>query len=1155
MPVVEQGPHGPCTVPMPPMPGLQSNMAFQPDQPAPMPMHSFGNEVGCRPPIPVVEHGPHGPCTVPMPPMPGLQSNIAFQPDQPAPMPMHSFGNEVGCRPPMPVVEHGPHGPCTVPMPSMPGLQSNIAFQPDQTAPMPMHSFGNEVGCRAPMPVVEHGPHGPCTVPMPSMPGLQSNMAFQPDQPAPMPMHSFGNEVGCRPPMPVVEQGPHGPCTVPMPSMPGLQSNTAFQPGQPAPMLMHFGSTEVGGSPAMPVVEQGTHGPCPEPVPAMPGLQSSIAFQPDQPAPMLMHIGSSEVGSSPAMPVVEQGPHGPCPEPVPAMPMQSAFAEPCPSALEPEPLRQFQVHQWLAEHDVAITPASDPLAAPASSSGVTTVGDQVVLPASQSRKQTCASIIRPSEDLANSGLTLRPTLAHIPDCATLAATVEPNSGQCLWEWSRVADSLKLKDEKSFRFFSQNQEKHASEMIAAELTANQIQYRGWGDKGRGDHAVGSAALIMLLTLISNTKPYSAESKAKAIKLMVGLVQLSVAALEMVEGCPGICYGDGRYHERQLSVGATGIVQNFESLLLQHKGFTWAWGHLMVKGFCGHKIVSAQSHPCLWDILVLLAWAKNFPSTKKVWRYLGQFLWPKIIFLCSRIIDKYAQMKSLLPLEAAPLLKNKKGRNKRIPWQNKVLYLRKMRKIRHHRKIAATSHDDLLSSNCMLVVSAEEKLATGLYSRKIQEVYQNCYHFAVSWDPSSYDIETLVAIVFSAQCGKAAYLPIQNLRPVLKSEVDPSILALSAINKLTRVEGYNEIRALSHALKAINWPLEKFIFPKDLLWRPLQDFEERTWEDGRFWVVNTRTQEKKLQIPEAFQIKSSPMLVSLSDQGGINRAGLDYLVYKLSLAVHVQFDPYHRGWNDVKLALKSTKGDLYKCFLSFALLFNVNYGPSGSKEWFMRKQGLAQDIISSSSPHEEPFLSFLPWICRERNIPEPQSPEEREQIFNTILDMNNVRALGPVVKLMRWYSWWESEKYFEGECWATKFVMLWKTKNCSPTNVANYVKPEETLSIAKTGLTDKQELQQLKMKHGTWALAPLLVTPASMFQKDLIKFIAQPSWTHHADRSKYILTTDQVARYTVEKCKGGWVDELYDLVIQGLLSPEVLKKLYPHQATSAETKKKG
>ena len=426
--------------------------------------------------------------------------------------------------------------------------------------------------------------------------------------------------------------------------------------------------------------------------------------------------------------------------------------------------------------------------------------------------------------------------------------------------------------------------------------------------------------------------------------------------------------------------------------------------------------------------------------------------------------------------------------------------------------------------------------------------------MSWDPSSYDIETLVAIVFSAQCGLAGYLPIQNIKPVLKSEVDPSILALSAINKLTRVEGYNEIRALSHALKAINWPLEKFIFPEDLLWRQLEDFEERIWEDGRFWVVNTRTQEKRLQIPPNFQIRSTPLLVSMSDQGGINRAGLDYLLYKLSLAIHVQFDPYHRGWNDVKQSLKNSKGDLFKCFLSFALLYNVNYGPSGSKEWFMRKQGLAQDIISSASAHEEPWLSFVPWVCKERNIAEPQSSEEREQLFNTIINMNSVRALGPVVKLMRWYSWWESEKYFEGECWATKFVMLWKTKNCSPTNVANFVRPEDAVTIPSKGLTDKQELQQLKKQHGTWALAPLLITPASMFQKDIIKLIAQPSWTHHANRSKNILTTNQVACLTVEKCKGGWVDELYDLVIQGFLSPAVMKQLYPHQATSESTKKK-
>jgi hypothetical protein len=92
----------------------------------------------------------------------------------------------------------------------------------------------------------------------------------------------------------------------------------------------------------------------------------------------------------------------------------------------------------------------------------------------------------------------------------------------------------------------------------------------------------------------------------------------------------------------------------------------------------------------------------------------------------------------------------------------------------------------------------------------------------------------------------------------------------------------------------------------------------------------------------------------------------------------------------------------------------------------------------------------------------------------------------------------------------------------------------------------------MKHGTWALAPLLVTPASMFQKDLIKLLAQPSWTHHSGRAEKILTPQQVAQFTIEKCQGGWVDELYDLVIQGFLTPDVLKELYPHQDTSKNTK---
>lgn len=214
----------------------------------------------------------------------------------------------------------------------------------------------------------------------------------------------------------------------------------------------------------------------------------------------------------------------------------------------------------------------------------------------------------------------------------------------------------------------------------------------------------------------------------------------------------------------------------------------------------------------------------------------------------------------------------------------------------------------------------------------------------------------------------------------------------------------------------------------------------------------------------------------------------------------------------------------------------------------KQALTNELMSSHSAHEEPFLSFVPWICKERCIPEPQSSEERQRLFETLNDMNSVRALGPIVKLMRWFSWFQCEKYYAGECWGNKLIMLLGRKNCSPENGCHYVRPEESLSIPSSGLTDKQELQQLKLKHGTWALAPLLVTPASMFQKDLIKTLVAPSWTHHAERAQKVLTPEQTACFTIAKCHSGWVDELYDLVQQGFLSTQALKELYPEQDTS-------
>jgi hypothetical protein len=177
------------------------------------------------------------------------------------------------------------------------------------------------------------------------------------------------------------------------------------------------------------------------------------------------------------------------------------------------------------------------------------------------------------------------------------------------------------------------------------------------------------------LVTNTKQITANVKQNALSLIIGLLQVSAAALETIESCPGICYGkDKKYHETCLQVDATGIVQNLHTLLMQHTGFTWAWGHLMTQGFCNYKIISAMTHPTLWDLLVLLAWAKNNQQMRKVWHYLGQFLWPKVLFLCSKILSQYALLRSKLPIEQVPLLKTKKGRSRKVPWMNKLVFLK-------------------------------------------------------------------------------------------------------------------------------------------------------------------------------------------------------------------------------------------------------------------------------------------------------------------------------------------------------------------------------------------------------------------------------------------------------------------------------------------------
>ena len=272
----------------------------------------------------------------------------------------------------------------------------------------------------------------------------------------------------------------------------------------------------------------------------------------------------------------------------------------------------------------------------------------------------------------------------------------------------------------------------------------------------------------------------------------------------------------------------------------------------------------------------------------------------------------------------------------------------------------------------------------------------------------------------------------------------------------------------SLVGVGKSLATFTVPDNVHWKPLGPQMRRVRVGDEFYIHNHATGETFKQIPSNYLLSSVPLLCSIADQGGINRPPLDYISFALGQSVLILYDQAHRCWNDVRTALKSAK--LWRSFLTTALIYNVNYAFAGTKAWLARKQACVKDMVDlmSDKAHAEPFLSYIPLICSEKQIREPTTAEERETLYFQLTDMKSVQTARPLVKLMRWFSWFASEGY-RGEMWQTKLLML------------DHCMPEETIDPLQVDLengkkiTEKEELKQLKAKHGTWVLAPKLLTP--------------------------------------------------------------------------------
>ena len=507
-------------------------------------------------------------------------------------------------------------------------------------------------------------------------------------------------------------------------------------------------------------------------------------------------------------------------------------------------------------------------------------------------------------------------------------------GHIEWDWDRVPAALQMATDKDHLLLKRGHKEFMDEFAIAQVSSNEFHYRGIGSEigMKGKHTMESRALLLMIALVPGRKASKVKAKETSLQLLKLFVEVSMKGQKQSLGV-SIFGHDCCFHSQELQFN-NGHTQQLHILLQHHRDASELWTRLCQCPWYECRITSPLQNASIFDIFFLVLYAKAHQKSSRIWEDVGQFLWPKIVWVAGYCLEEYGLRLSQRSLEAAPLLKTKKGNSRRTPFINKLVLLQRVQGKKSHRRTIMGTHTDIVPSSNELVKS-EPLLVCGEYMKLLANAYTDCHHVQVSWDPSSYPDgdEVMVTTVFSHHNGLAAYLPIQCLLPVRANELDDELKALVSMKRVCRVAGFAEFRALCNALGGISKPLGGFKVDDNVLWKPLAVQERRELIDGKYYIYHQSTGDRKIQMPEDFNFDQQKILVSVTDQGSVNLSVLDYVQHHLKLCVLVAFGRQHRTWNDLKSGMKAA--GFFKTFLSYALVHNINYGPSASKAWFKKK----------------------------------------------------------------------------------------------------------------------------------------------------------------------------------------------------------------------------
>lgn len=763
---------------------------------------------------------------------------------------------------------------------------------------------------------------------------------------------------------------------------------------------------------------------------------------------------------------------------------------------------------------------------------------------------TSQLVEEPGQELAGFELPFPvATLADVNQRAYICADGTPE-----WLFSRVHSYCQIGSEPG-RMLRVNQASIALEHERLQVDKGQFHYRGATPEEHArkwsDHTMESHSLLVILIWFMNNKALAKSAKVRALALLLDLAAKAFTVADLHVPMMGlITRPDGTVVGKELAFNQQTLCPQWARLINELPGAMVVWKGLGARTWMNRCIASAPETATFGDIWLYMCYLACHPKLKKLgtclWLHFGKLFLPVLLNATGRWLATLALNASNEALQMLPVLRKKSGNARRLADPvNKLLLLWKLRKEKQHRAQTAQTHSDLGASNSRMI-HWESYLDCLLHLKAVQAGLGDhggrACQLSVTWDPSTYGgKEIFIGIVYDWQKNLASYLMAQQLGHTMLSELDQSLLECARRRVLTRLDGYKELKGLSCALQSsIGVNLMDFKVPQGLHCRPLTEGEFRLEGPNGKYIVKQGGGDPVPEVPEHIDLGQLPCLVSISDQGPSNMASINYVLFsQQALLFWAIYDPFHRAWNDLKLAMKRVPFNAWRVVLELTCVANINYGPFGSSAWFFKKKAKLEDFLASNDCTCEAWQRYQHLIAQERRQAEPAGFAASQELFQSLHCLDSFTKKGPLIKLMRWFSFFESMLFHQGELYCTKMVLEHSMGIEEPGSEAE-VEVEEWPKTKD----DRKELQELKKRKGTWKLAPQLINSRSLCIKDIILSVGKATWQHFSERARNIVTPNHVLEHNIACDKENfWMAELLEMVHTSLYDSRHLQHLLP------------